>query len=335
MMIPTCFSQPNTVSGGNNGGASTDQNIVTSIYQTHLANSPTYITLTWSKTLSTHSLTISASASDSLFTITISLYPSTFSLFKPKPGSKSINLTHTHYKKLKLYYDFTKAHFTESNSAEPESNFYLAITHDTKLEFFVGDLPNELTRLTRHQLTESTQLSRREHVFGHKTYVSRAQFLGSKHEIVIDCNNGALKVKVNGQIKLVVKKLAWKFRGKERIFIDGVKVEFFWDVFNWVNISNGNGNFNDHGVFIFQVGDGGVSPDMVGPEKRLMKKTLTSSTSSLSPTASCSSVMQWAEESSDCGGRSSSGFSSTSKSYGSGINNNGGFSLLLYAYMRD
>jgi hypothetical protein len=48
----------------------------------------------------------------------------------------------------------------------------------------------------------------------------------------------------------------------------------------------------------------------------------------LSPSPSCSSVLQWAEESSD-GGRSSC--SSSTRSCGS----NGGFSLLLYAWRRD
>ncbi|KAF7805191.1 Sulfate/thiosulfate import ATP-binding protein cysA [Senna tora] len=312
-MIPACFSQPSTPSSISH----LPQNLVTSIYQTQLCNSPTYLTLSWSRTLFSHSLLIFATDT---FSITISLNPSSFSFFRTRPGSKSIYLTHTHKRvhKIKLYWDFSRTRFTHS-SAEPESCFYFAISCNGKLEFFLGDLFHDLTRrssrlITTHPPPDPILLSRREHVFGSRNYTSRAQFLGSKHEIEIECDEGVLKVKVDGHISLVVKRLAWKFRGNERIFIDGIEVEFYWDVFGWVNDSNGNG----HGVFVFQVGDGGVWPEMVGPEKRLIRKSLSSS----------SSVLQWAEESSD-GGRSSC--SSSTRSCGS----NGGFSLLLYAWRRD
>jgi hypothetical protein len=116
-------------------------------------------------------------------------------------------------------------------------------------------------------------------------------------------------------------------------------------VFNWVNNNNNCNNYNrlgsaakGHGVFIFQVGDGGVWPEMVGPEKRLIRKSMSmagpTSTprpmSLSSPSPSCSSVLQWAEESGDCGRSSCS--SSTTRSCGS---NSGGFSLLLYAWRKD
>nr|POE45621.1 hypothetical protein CFP56_05514 [Quercus suber] len=85
-----------------------------------------------------------------------------------------------------------------------------------------------------------------------------------------------------------------------------------------------------------EVGDGGVWPEMVGPEKRLMRKSLSVSSGSgstplvtwLLSSPSCSSVLQCAKESSD-GGRSSC--SSSTRSCGS----NGGFSLLMYAWRKD
>ncbi|GKV07330.1 hypothetical protein SLEP1_g19124 [Rubroshorea leprosula] len=337
-MIPACFSHPNTVSSG----SQVPQNLITCIYQTQLRNSPTYLTLTWSKTLFSHSLTIYAA---DCFSLTISLHPSTFSFFRNRPGSKSIYMTHHHYQKIKLYWDFTRAEFNR-DSAEPESCFYIAISCNAKLEFLLGDLHDELNRrsglVTTHQIPAASLLSRREHVFGQKRFVSRADFLGSKHEIGIECGEGVLKVKVDGKTSLLVKRLEWKFRGNERIYVNGIEVEFFWDVFNWVNndknLRNDTdilGNGNGHGVFIFQVGDGGVWPEMVGPEKRLMRKSLSSVTGlaakpsvTLSSSPSCSSVLQWAEESSDCG-RSSC--SSSTRSNGS----NGGFSLLLYAWRKD
>ena len=330
-MIPACFSQPNTPSSSKNSFSEAPQNVVTCIYQTQLFNTPTFLTLSWSRTLYSHSLTIYAT---DLFSTTISLNPSTFSFFKAPHGSKSIY--HQHFHKIKLYWNFTRAEFIQ-NSAEPDSCFYLAIAYNGKLQFFLGDLLPDLTRRqtrleatttsTTNKVSDPILLSRREHVFGSKkSYVSRAVFMGCKHEIEIECNGGALRVKVDGQVRLVVKRLAWKFRGNEKIFINGVEVEFYWDVLSWVansnndnyNKGNSNGN-NGHGVFVFQAGgDGTVWPEMVGAEKKLMRKGLLSG----------SGVLQWAEESSD-GGRSSS--SSSTRSSGS---NGGGFSLLLYAWSK-
>jgi len=136
--------------------------------------------------------------------------------------------------------------------------------------------------------------------------------------IEIECGGGGgvMRVKVDGETRLVVKRLAWKFRGYEKIFIDGIEVEFYWDVLSWVvNGEEENNKKNGHGVFVFQVGDGTVWPEMVGAEKKLIKKSV-----------SGSSVLQWAEESSECGRTSSS---SSTKSCGS---NATGFSLLLYAW---
>ncbi|KAK9919595.1 hypothetical protein M0R45_028183 [Rubus argutus] len=297
-MIPACFSQPNTISSS----SQVPQNLITCIYQTQLCNSPTYLTLTWSKTLFSHSLTIHAPDS---FSITISLNPSSFSFFRTKPGSKSIHLSHHHYQRIKLYWDFTRGNFTH-NSAEPESGFYIAISCNAKLQFVLGDfwMSCSAIRVSWDSPTWPTYATVKEGTYG--------------------------------ETSLIIKRLAWKFRGNERIFVGGVEFEFYWDVFNWVNNHKGTTNGTGHGVFVFQVGDGGVWPEMVGPEKRLMRKSLSLSAASasmpsvvsLSPSPSCSSVLQWAEESSD-GGRSSC--SSSTRSCGS----TGGFSLLLYAWRRD
>ncbi|QCD77662.1 uncharacterized protein LOC114187360 [Vigna unguiculata] len=326
-MIAGCFSFrqpiPNTPSSSSSRSSycsqQVPQNVVTCIYQTLLCNSPTYLTLSWSKTLFSHSLTVSAADT---FSVTIPLNSSTMLSFFTRHGSKSIR-----HRKIKLHWNFTRAEFAQ-NSAEPESRFYLAITHNGKLQFFLGDLLRDLTR--RHKkleagggsgsdnlVVEPVLLSRREHVFGSRCYVSRAVFMGSKHVIEIECGGGggAMRVKVDGETRLVVKRLAWKFRGYEKIFIDGVEVEFYWDVLSWVVNDDGDKSNNGHGVFVFQVGDGAVWPEMAVAEKKLIKKSV-----------SVSSVLQWAEESSECG-RSSC--SSSTKSCGS---NATGFSLLLYAW---
>ncbi|XP_027353495.1 uncharacterized protein LOC113863912 [Abrus precatorius] len=307
-MITACFNQPNTPSSSSTNSyiSQVPQNVVTCTYQTQLFNTPTYLTLSWSKTLFSHSLTIST---PHIFSFTISLNPSTLYFFRTRHASKSKSI---HHRKLKLHWYFTHAKFIQ-NSAEPDSRFYIAISHNGMLQFFLGDLLHDFTR--RHKNTfgsaDAILVSRREHVFGSRSYVSRGVFMGSKHEIEIECGGGVLSVKVDGETRLVVKRLAWKFRGYEKIFIDGVEVEFYWDVLSWVVNGDGNG----HGVFVFQVGDGTVWPEMVGAERKLIRKS-----------ASGSSVLQWAEENSDCGRTSCS---SSTMSCGS---NATGFSLLLYAW---
>lgn len=332
-MIPSCFSSPNNVARNSH----TQQNLITCIYQTQLCNNPIYLTLTWSKSNSTHSLTIHAS---DVFSLMISFSSSALSLFRNKVGSKPINLMNSH--RVKIYWDFTRAEFSHK-SAEPKSSFYIAIIWDSQVEFFLGDLLADALRRVKAAKKMSTfvdpiLLSRREHVFGHQNYSTNVQLLGSKHELGIECSSGVLKVKVDGVVSLVVKRLAWKFRGNERIKVGELEVEFYWDVFNWVGGAGGSGGVNGdgYGVFVFQVGDdhGGVWPEMVGPENKLMKRKSMSMSSqgiTSSPTPSCSSVLQWAEESSSDGGRSSCCSSSTTRSDRS----SGGFSLLLYAWKSD
>ncbi|KAI6684786.1 hypothetical protein NL676_030699 [Syzygium grande] len=349
-MIQSCFSNPSSTAAAAATAAAASQSpqsLITSVYQTHLLNSPTHLTLTWSRTASSHMLTIHSSPH--LFSLTVSLQSPAFSLFRSRPGSKSVHLTPHHHNhnhvKIKVHWDFTRAEFARG-SAEPESRFYLSLTCNGKLEFYLGDLDGEPARrhglASERQLAEpATLLSRREHVFGSRVYTCTAHFLGSKHEITIECSGGVLKVKVDGETSLVVKRLAWKFRGNERITIGATEVDFFWDVLNWVgNITAGEIGNCGYGVFVFQVGDCGVIwPEMVGPEKKLMRKSKSSlvnpakaqKPATFSPVSpSCSSVLQWAEESGSSDGSSrSSCCSSSTRSSGSGT---GGFSLMVYAW---
>ncbi|MCD7456371.1 hypothetical protein HAX54_031451 [Datura stramonium] len=347
-MIPACFSIPHNSEVSKTTSASpppsqVPQNLVTCIYQAQISGSPVYLTLTWSKNMFSHSLLVHA---PDLFSITIPLHRSSFAIFKARPGSKSVHPAQLHdCKKMKIHWDFTLAKFNQ-NSAEPEGSFYIAITCNARLEFFLGDMLTELTgrvRLISGCCSgDLTLLSRREHVFGRRSYTTQARIMGVKHEFVIECVGGVLKVKVDGKTSLVVKRLGWKFRGNERILVGQVEVTFFWDVFNWVNkkCDNhhfGHGHGHEHGVFVFQVGDGGVWPEMGGAEKKLMRKSLSATAGLISappsvsllssPSPSCSSVLQWAEENSECGRSSWSSIRSSGS--------NGGFSLLLYAWRKD
>ncbi|MCH85542.1 hypothetical protein A2U01_0006389 [Trifolium medium] len=102
-------------------------------------------------------------------------------------------------------------------------------------------------------------------MLGRTNYVSHVTLMGSKHEIKIECKEGVLSVKVDGEIQLVVRRIVWKFKGYEKIMlIEGIQVEFYWDVLlSWTY--NNNNDYIGQGVFIFQVGDyikGTMWPEM-------------------------------------------------------------------------
>lgn len=41
-------------------------------------------------------------------------------------------------------------------------------------------------------------------------------------------------VQLDSKIVMQVKHLVWKFRGKSTISVDGIPVEVYWDVHNWL-----------------------------------------------------------------------------------------------------
>lgn len=218
----------------------------------------------------------------------------------------------------KLAWDFSKACFADG-MAEPASDFYLAVVQDESTVAFLLSGP-----------TSPAPLSRREHVFGRRSFATRAAFPCGGGEIEIECSGGAMRVAVDGRAALVVKRLAWKFRGSERIVVGGADVEFYWDVFNWVA---GGG----HGVFVFQVGEGGVWAEMGAEEKKMMRRSSAAAAAGASPAAvssagSWGSVMQWSEEGSWCSSLSSASSRTSSSSTPGGNGRRSGFSLMLYAW---
>ncbi|GAU11604.1 hypothetical protein TSUD_345960 [Trifolium subterraneum] len=147
--------------------------------------------------------------------------------------------------------------------------------------------------------------------------MSHVTLMGSKHEIKIECKEGVLSVKVDGEIQLVVRRMVWKFKGYEKIMlIEGIQVEFYWDVLlSWA--VNNNGSIGQ-GVFIFQVGDyikGTMWLEMVGVQKRLTRKSVCDSDSNSTVS------LEWADE------------NNTESCCGSNVAN--GFSLLPYAWTQN
>lgn len=163
-------------------------------------------------------------------------------------------------------------------------------------------------------------------------------------EIKIDCGYNdcsRLCFSVDNKKVLQIKRLKWKFRGNERIEVDGVPVQISWDVYNWLFETDRHSD-DGHAVFMFkfeedeediQLGPYGDKNGMDlwtqqqcwnlglnGIEWRKMGKSFSSSSVSMSSGGSSrggSSVMEWAsmEESELSGGPT-------------------GFSLLVYAWRR-
>ncbi|CAI0444197.1 unnamed protein product [Linum tenue] len=105
----------------------------------------------------------------------------------------------------------------------------------------------------RRPRSSQSLVLRREHVIGNRVYTTRARFDGRNRQISIDCNCGSdarLSFAVEGKRVLQIKRLKWKFRGIERVEVDGVPIEISWDVYNWLFEDVGSGG--GHAVFMFR-----------------------------------------------------------------------------------
>lgn len=160
-------------------------------------------------------------------------------------------------------------------------------------------------------------------------------------EIKIDCgynDDTRLCFSVDNKKVLQIKRLKWKFRGNERIEVDGVPVQISWDVYNWLFEKE---NDDGRAVFMFRFEEEQEEKEeaislnekngmalwaqqswgygLSRMELRKMRKSLSSSSISMSSSAGSSggsSVMEWATaEETELGGPS-------------------GFLLLVYAWKR-
>ncbi|KAL6207347.1 hypothetical protein ACLB2K_018305 [Fragaria x ananassa] len=241
-----------------------------------------------------------------------------------------------------IFWDFSRAKF--SSGPEPLSAFYVAVVVDGDMTLLLGDLNKEAYAKTRANqvLDQSPQpqalVLKREHVVAKNIYTTKAKLGGRIRDIQIECGHNddfsRLSFSVDNKRVLQIKRLKWKFRGNERIEVDGVPMHISWDVYNWLFENDGN---DGHAVFMFRfeedeqdintqlsVGNWAQQQQqfwnfgMNGIEWRKMGKSFSSSSVSMSSAGSCSSsVMEWAtmEESELSAGPT-------------------GFSLLVYAWRR-
>ncbi|XP_062164852.1 uncharacterized protein LOC133871415 [Alnus glutinosa] len=349
--IPCCFQptptndnprhsppQPPPVSG--------NANLTTCLYHTQLG----LFSLTWSRSLLTHSLNLNllhdhhhpfespplSSSSSSPYSFHLHIAPF---VFWKKHGCKKLNSN------TQIFWDLTKAKF-RSAGPEPHSGFYIAVVVDGEMTLLVGNCTKEAYAKTKAQKPKSSQVLvlRREHVFANKIYTTRARIGGKTREIQIDCgynDDTRLCFFVDNKKVLQIKRLKWKFRGNERIEVDGVPIQISWDVYNWLFEKD---NDDGRAVFMFRFeeeeeekekekeanslsekngtalwGQQSWSTGLSRIEWRKMRKSLSSSSVSMSSSAGSSggsSVMEWATtEESELVGPS-------------------GFSLVVYAWKR-
>lgn len=233
--IPACL----------NAVAKSGQRVIVSTYRTKLVNQCRLITITWFKDLLLHGLSVSVQGPDSetQYTCKIQLKPWTF---WKKHGVKHFTVDH---KLVSVAWDLRAAKFI--GETDPQTNYYVAVICDNDVVLLLGDMKTTAFRKTRCRpaLIDPILVSRKEHVFGRKRFATRARFRekGRVHEISIECVNGdesgsissqnpnpTMSIRIDGEQLVVVKHLQWKFRGNESVFVDGMRIEVFWDAHDWL-----------------------------------------------------------------------------------------------------
>lgn len=238
--FPSCFGENGVqVADFSSSSSSTAnkaaQNLVTSVYHCRLRGKSCSITVTWSKNLMGQGLSVGIDDNTNQSLCKVDIKPW---LFSKKKGSKSLEASSS---KLDVYWDLSSAKF--GSGPEPLEGFYLGIVCERQMILLLGDMRKEALRKTGSTPASSGSvlIAKREHIFGRKMFGTKAQFCdnGPVHDLMIECdttgiNDPYLVIRVDTKPLLQVKRLTWKFRGNHTILVDGIGIEVFWDVHNWL-----------------------------------------------------------------------------------------------------
>lgn len=229
--------------------AKASQNLVTSVYQCKLLGKSRLIIITWSKNLVGHCFSVEIEDLSHKSLSRVDVKPT---LFLKRKGSKFLEVD---FLRIDVYWDLTNAKF--GSSPEPVEGFYVGLGFKGEMVLLIGDLKKEILKKTK-AFSNSFRLLKREHIFGKKVYATKAQFKdnGQIHDLRIECDtfeldDARLVVRLDTKIVMQVKNLVWKFRGNYSISVDGVPVEVYWDVHNWLF-----GSTTGSAVFMFQTFSG-------------------------------------------------------------------------------
>ncbi|KAI5651211.1 hypothetical protein M9H77_37216 [Catharanthus roseus] len=250
-------SQPNSLAqklgGEDNKNA---QSSVTCIYQTHIGGYWRNVTVLWNKNLMNHSLSISVDSVESSNpqTCKIDLKPWHF---WAKKGYKTFQVDGNH---LDAYWDLRSAKF--AGSPEPNTDFYVALVSEDEVVLLLGDYKKKAYKRTKSRpaLVDAILFFKKEHVFGKKSFSTRAKFDYRKrdHDIVVESSTSSssprdpeMWISIDGIVLIHIKNLQWKFRGNETVLVNKQPVQVFWDVYAWL-FCNPPGS--GYGLFIFKPG---------------------------------------------------------------------------------
>uniref|UniRef100_A0A5B7AHL4 DUF868 domain-containing protein n=1 Tax=Davidia involucrata TaxID=16924 RepID=A0A5B7AHL4_DAVIN len=248
--FPSCFGE-NGVQVADSSSPSTGrtaQNSVTCVYQCRLSSISCLITVTWTKNLMGQCLSVGIDDSTSQCLCKVDIKPWVFSKRK---GCKNLGVDDNI---IDIHWDLSSAKF--GSGPEPLEGFYLAVVFNQEMVLLLGDLRKEAYRKidAAPVACKASFIAKREHIFGKKFYSVKAQFCdrGQMHDITIECetvgiNDPWLVIRLDSKAVMQVKHLRWKFRGNHTILVDGIPVEVFWDVHNWLF-----GNVMGSAVFMFQ-----------------------------------------------------------------------------------
>ncbi|XP_043691851.1 uncharacterized protein LOC122642442 [Telopea speciosissima] len=247
--FPSCFGENGVqVADSSSSTSKAAQNLVTCVYQGRLRGRSCLITITWSKNLMGQGLSVVIDDSTNHCLCKVDIKPW---LFSKRKGCKSLEAESS---RIDIYWDLSSAKF--GSGPEPLEGFYVAVVVDREMVLLLGDLSKEAYKKTNAApvLSNAIFIAKREHICGKRFYGTRAQFCdnGQIHDVTIECDTGGLSepsllIRIGSKTVMQVKRLMWKFRGNQTILVDGLPVEVFWDVHNWLF-----GTAIGNAVFMFQ-----------------------------------------------------------------------------------
>ncbi|CAL0320568.1 unnamed protein product [Lupinus luteus] len=251
--FPSCFGE-NGVQIADSSSSSTSkaaQNVVTCVYQCKLRGNSCLIIVSWTKTLMGQGFSVGIDDLGNHCLCKVDIKPW---LFSKRKGSKNLEVQSS---KVDIFWDLSCARF--GSGPEPLEGFYLAVMFNQETVLLLGDLKKEACKkidngTVSYAHSGAIFIAKREHIYGKKFYGAKAQFCdkGQVHDVRIECdtvglNDSCLVIRIDSKTVMMVKRLKWKFRGNHTILVDGVPVEVFWDVHNWLF-----GNAMGNAVFMFQ-----------------------------------------------------------------------------------
>ncbi|RAL49989.1 hypothetical protein DM860_017778 [Cuscuta australis] len=238
----------------NDEPASPTQNFVTCIHIAKIAELLRTITVTWSKTLISHTLFIIVEnpSEDNHYTCKIDL--KTWK-FWGKKGLKSFNVDQV---RVDVFWDFRAAKFL--SSPEPVSDYYVALSARGEVVILLGDKKNEASKRSkaRPSLVDAVLVHKKESVHAKRCFCTRTMLgMGKReHDIIRESNLSGVDpemwISVDGIESIRVVNLNWRFTGNETMMVDNVPIDVFWDVRDWVFSDNNLDTAAGPGIFIFK-----------------------------------------------------------------------------------